>query len=120
MRTSSTLWRRKAGGACPSADCVPGQTLCKRGAVSMISAWWIPPPQRVSGPRSRVNFTPRKRGLEGESEALLNRARDTDAEEDARFGELLRGDELPEEMRRRENRLAAIVAGKERLRALVP
>ena len=44
-------------------------------------------------------------------EALLN----TDAEEDARFGESLRGDELPEELRRREDRLAAIVAAKERL-----
>ena len=38
--------------------------------------------------------------------ALLN------AEEDARFGESLRGDELPEELRRREDRLAA--AAKER------
>ena len=43
-------------------------------------------------------------------EALLN----TDAEEDARFGESLRGDELPEELRRREDRFAAIVAAKER------
>ena len=43
-------------------------------------------------------------------EALLN----TDAEEDARFGGSLRGDELPEELRRREDRLAAIVAAKER------
>ena len=40
--------------------------------------------------------------------ALLN----TDA--DARFGESLRGDELPEELRRREDRLTAIVAAKER------
>ena len=41
-------------------------------------------------------------------EALLN----TDA--DARFGESLRGNELPEELRRREDRLTAIVAAKER------
>ena len=41
-------------------------------------------------------------------EALLN------TEEDAHFGEPLRGDELPEELRCRENRLAAIVAAKER------
>ena len=47
-----------------------------------------------------------------EIEAL--QARDTDAEEDARFGESLRGDELPEELRRREDRLAAIVAAKAR------
>ena len=53
------------------------------------------------------------RRLKEEVEALLN----TDAEEDARFGESLRGDELPEELRRREDRLAAIVAAKERLEA---
>ena len=47
-----------------------------------------------------------------EIEAL--QARDTDAEEAARFGESLRGDELPEELRRREDRLAAIVAAKAR------
>ena len=47
-----------------------------------------------------------------EIEAL--QARDTDAEEDARFGESLRGDELPEELHRRADRLAAIVAAKAR------
>ena len=50
-----------------------------------------------------------------EIEAL--QARDTDAEEDTRFGESLRGDELPEELRRRADRLAAIVAAKARLEA---
>ena len=54
----------------------------------------------------------KERELEAEVEALLIRARDTDAEEDARFGESLRGDELPEELRRREDRLAAIRAAK--------
>ena len=58
-----------------------------------------------------------ERRLGAEIEALLKQARDTDAEEDARFGESLRGDELPEELRRREDRLAAIVAAKERLEA---
>ncbi len=57
-----------------------------------------------------------ERRLGAEIEALLKQARDTDAEEDARFGESLRGDELPEELRRREDRLAAIVAAKERWR----
>ena len=56
-----------------------------------------------------------ERRLEEEIEAL--QARDTDAEEDARFGESLRGDELPEELRRRADRLAAIVAAKARLEA---
>ena len=82
----------------------------------------------IDGTKVRANASKRKAmsdgrmgeeewGLEGEIEALLNRARDTDAEEDARFGESLRGDELPEELRRREDRLAAIVAAKARLEA---
>ena len=58
-----------------------------------------------------------ERRLTEEIEALLGRARDTDAEEDTRFGEALRGDELPEELRRREERLAAIQAARERLEA---
>ncbi len=58
-----------------------------------------------------------ERRLTEEIEALLGRARDTDAEGDTRFGEALRGDELPEELRRREERLAAIQAARERLEA---
>ena len=45
--------------------------------------------------------------LAGEIAALVERARETDAAEDARFGEVFRGDELPAELRRREDRLAA-------------
>ena len=72
----------------------------------------------IDGTKVRANASKRKamsygrmgeeaRRLEGEIEALLKQARETDAEEDARFGESLRGDELPEELRRREDRLAA-------------
>ena len=57
------------------------------------------------------------RGLEAEIEALLNQARNTDAAEDARFGEAFRGDEVPEGLRRREDRLAAIRAAKRDLEA---
>ena len=82
----------------------------------------------IDGTKVRANASKRKamsygrmgekeRELEAEVEALLNRARETDAEEDARFGESLRGDELPEELRRREDRLAAIRAAKGRLEA---
>ena len=82
----------------------------------------------IDGTKVRANASKRKamsygrmreeeRRLEEEIEALLKQARDTDAEEDARFGESLRGDELPEELRRREDRLAAIVAAKARLEA---
>ena len=82
----------------------------------------------IDGTKVRANASKRKamsygrmgeeeRRLGAEIEALLKQARDTDAEEDARFGESLRGDELPEELRRRKDRLAAIVAAKERLEA---
>ena len=55
--------------------------------------------------------------LKAEIEALLERAQATDEAEDARFGEEARGDELPEELKRREDRLAAIRAAKARLEA---
>ena len=82
----------------------------------------------IDGTKVRANASKRKamsygrivaeeRRLAGEIEALLTRARETDAAEDERFGESSRGDELPEELRRREDRLAAIRAARERLEA---
>ena len=56
-----------------------------------------------------------ERRLEVEIGALLDRARATDAAEDERFGKAVRGDELPQELRRREDRLAAVRAAKARL-----
>jgi len=49
--------------------------------------------------------------------ALLSEAEATDQQEDERFGEDSRGDELPEELRRREQRLAVIREAKEALEA---
>jgi len=54
--------------------------------------------------------------LRGEIAELLKRAQDVDAEEEAVLG-ARRGDELPEELRRREDRLATIVAAMKRLEA---
>ena len=82
----------------------------------------------VDGTKVRANASKRKamsyarmveeeRRLEGEIEALVGRANETDVAEDGRFGEAFRGDELPEELRRREDRLAAIRSAKERLEA---
>jgi Transposase DDE domain len=48
-------------------------------------------------------------------DALLEEAERVDAEEDERFGADRRGDELPEELRRRETRLAKIREAKEAL-----
>ena len=82
----------------------------------------------IDGTKVRANASKRKamsyarmleeeRRLKGEIEALVSRARETDAAEDARFGEAFRGGELPEELSRREDRLAAIWAAKARLEA---
>ena len=49
--------------------------------------------------------------------ALLSEAEQVDAEEDQRFGPDRRGDELPEELQRREQRLAKIKEAKEALEA---
>jgi transposase len=52
--------------------------------------------------------------LQAECETLLQQAQDTDAAEDAVLGSR-RGEELPEELRRREDRLATLRAAKQRL-----
>jgi hypothetical protein len=54
--------------------------------------------------------------LEGEIERLLEQAEQLDAEQDAALGSR-RGDELPEELKRREGRLAKIREAKARLEA---
>ena len=80
----------------------------------------------IDGTKVRANASKRKamsygrmveeeRRLEEEVEALLSMVRDTDVAEDARFGEAFRGDELPQELHRREDRLAAVRAAKARL-----
>ena len=82
----------------------------------------------IDGTKVRANASKRKamsykrmreeeKRIGGEIEALLDRAGAVDAQEDARHGEACRGDELPEELRRREDRLAAIRAAKARLEA---
>ena len=82
----------------------------------------------IDGTKVRANASKRKamsysrmieeeKRLQDEIEALVSRARETDAAEDARFGEDFRGDELPRELSRREDRLAAIRAAKARLEA---
>ena len=82
----------------------------------------------VDGTKVRANASKRKAmsyermgkeaaRLQAEIEALLTKAGMVDAEEDERWGEDLRGDELPEELQRREKRLAAIQAAKARLEA---
>jgi transposase len=53
--------------------------------------------------------------LKAEIEALLKQAEDMDASEDAQYGKGKRGDELPEELARRESRLKKIAQAKAEL-----
>ncbi len=82
----------------------------------------------IDGTKVRANASKRKAmsyermvreeaRLAEEIEGLLTAADGEDVEEDRRFGEEVRGDELPAELQRREDRLAAIRAAKERLEA---
>ena len=75
----------------------------------------------IDGTKVRANSSRRKamsygqmreqeRQLKEEIEQLLAKAQQQDGEEDERYGEDRRGDELPEELRRREDRLGAIAA----------
>ena len=73
-----------------------------------------------AGKRKAMSYDRMKREearLRAEIQAQLARAGEVDAEEDARLGEAVRGDELPEKLERREARLAAIEAAKARLEA---
>jgi len=61
----------------------------------------------------RMNETEAR--LEQEIAALLQRAEETDSSEDARYGQDKQGDELPDELSRRESRLEKIRAAKQAL-----
>ena len=82
----------------------------------------------VDGTKVRANASKRKAmsygrmlkeeaRLKEEIQRLLDNAGAVDAEEDERYGEQVRGDELPAELERREKRLAAIEQAKARLEA---
>jgi hypothetical protein len=58
-----------------------------------------------------------ERQLEGEMRALLRKAEIIDAQEDGQYGKDMRGDELPEELQRRSNRLEWIRKAKAELEA---
>ena len=82
----------------------------------------------IDGTKIRANASKRKAmsydrlvqeeaRLREEIAGLTSTAARVDGEEDARLGKEVRGDELPEELRRREDRLPAIEAARERLEA---
>ena len=80
----------------------------------------------IDGTKQKANASKRKamsygrmrdeeRRLKDEIRTITEIARTTDEAEDAQFGPDFRGDELPEELRRRKDRLATIRAAKKRL-----
>jgi transposase len=82
----------------------------------------------IDGSKVKANASKRKamsygrmvqeeKRLKREIRAILRRAKKTDDHEDALFGPDFRGDELPEELTRRESRLEQIRAAKQRLEA---
>jgi len=62
-------------------------------------------------------MNPTEQRLQAEVDELLKQAQATDAAEDEKYGKGQRGDELPEELARRESRLAKIRAAKADLEA---
>jgi hypothetical protein len=103
--------------------------LCKRGGLVGLGVL------AVDGTKLRANASRHKAmsyermgkketqlgaeiaALRGQVDALLADAEATDAAEDEAFGADRRGDELPEELQRRETRLAAIREAKQALEA---
>ena len=82
----------------------------------------------VDGTKVRANASKRKAmsygrmeeeeaRLRGEIAEMMRQAEAADEAEDGEYGEGVRGDEMPEELKRREDRLAAIAAAKKRLEA---
>ena len=73
----------------------------------------------IDGTKVRANASKRKAmsydRLKKEIAALVNQSLETDGREDERYGESNAGDELPDELSRRERRLAAIEQAKQRL-----
>jgi hypothetical protein len=65
---------------------------------------------------TRARSYDRNRGYPSIVEEILDEAEQTDRAEDERFGEA-RGDEVPEHLRTREGRRAALEAARERLQA---
>jgi transposase len=65
---------------------------------------------------SYAYMTKEEARLRGEVDALLKQAQEVDAQDDAALG-TRRGDELPEELRRRQDRLTAIQEARKRLEA---
>lgn len=66
---------------------------------------------------SYERMTKREQELGAEVAALLKEAEKIDASEDAKYGKSKRGDELPEELQRREKRLRKLKEAKEALEA---
>ncbi|MGE3966481.1 MAG: IS5/IS1182 family transposase, partial [Planctomycetota bacterium] len=98
------------------------QVLCLAAELSMVRFGTI----AIDGTKLRANASKhkamsyermlaREQELQHEIEAIIKRAAGEDQTEDVAFGPDFRGEELPQELPRREARLETIQAAKERL-----
>jgi transposase len=120
FRTISEFRRRH--GAALAALFVQGLKLCRQAGLVKLGR------VAVDGTKMKANASKHKAmsygrmrteeaRLEQEVHALLRQAEATDAQEDAHYGATRRGDELPEELARRESRLRKIREAKAALEA---
>jgi transposase len=120
FRTISEFRRRH--GAALAALFVQGLKLCRQAGVVQLGR------VAVDGTKIKANASKHKAmsygrmrteeaRLEQEVRALLRQAEATDAQEDAHYGATRRGDELPQELARRESRLRKIREAKAALEA---
>ena len=119
----SGTWRRWASCSCRRSD------LCKRAKLVGFGSLALDGTKvRANASRHKAmsyeRMVTKEQQLEAEIaelranvDVLLGEAERVDAEEDERFGADRRGDELPEELRRRETRLAKIKEAKQALEA---
>jgi transposase len=120
FRTISEFRRRQ--GAALAALFVQGLTLCRQAGLVKLGR------VAVDGTKIKANASKHKAmsygrmrteeaRLEQEVQALLRQAEAADAQEDAQYGTTRRGDELPQELARRESRLRKIREAKAALEA---
>src|ERR1022692_4545478 len=99
----------------PFASCrptsIPITTPSRISASGILRRWLDYLPRPCCYARRRET----EQRLKQEIEALLKQAEQTDAAEDAQYGKGKRGDELPEELARRESRLKKIQQAKAEL-----
>jgi transposase len=87
--------------------------LCKEAGLAKMGR--VALDGRKVGGNAALDQNRTKKGIEAEVKRILEEAERVDAEEDERYGEDRRGDELPEGLRNREDRLRRLREAQQRL-----